>query len=703
MRFADSKAGQCGGFDGRERAELDWPGPSPMTRRLRRVAVGAVVFSAGLSFSASVIAQQPAGQAPAATTTTAPAAAEPPAVPVQAPPTAPPPAPGADAALPPVEVIQQQPKPQSAAKVAKKPAQQATPRPQAAAKAAAPEPAPAPQPAPAATAADSPPEPPLSIDQQRALGEAVRTSPLAGSEIAIGKVPGAVGTVSGERLAEGDAKEPQDILQKEVPGVIIADAAGNDLRVQVEYRGFGAGPLNGFPHGLAVYQNGVRINEVFGDTVNFDLIPKNAIADMTVLSGNPIFGLNAIGGSLSIVMLDGFNYQGGEIEVLGGSFGRKQVGVRAGARSGPFAAFVAGEFIDEEGWRDFSPTEVKRGYFDVGVKGSRVEAHVNLTIADSLAGVVAASPVEILAIDRAGTFTSPQTTDLTMIMPSFNVTAKITDTFTISTVGYFRRFKSRVVDGNVAELEACGEVRDEINDLIAAEGLTNTGGGAATVDLDGDPGDLCSEELERNADGNFELEALQSGGASITPGRLGLADFDGATFGVLDRIRTDSDSFGFTLQGVEKAKLFGHNNHFIIGASYDQGKVSYKTSSELGMIGDRYVVQGTGLVIEEPEDFAPRNVAVDTRYLGLYVLNAFDVNEQLTVTAGGRFNYAKVDLEDLSGNFPDITSKHSFQRFNPTVGATYEIVPGITLYGGYSEANRAPTPAELACADPDNP
>ena len=36
-------------------------------------------------------------------------------------------------------------------------------------------------------------------------------------------------------------------------------------------------------------------------------------------------------------------------------------------------------------------------------------------------------------------------------------------------------------------------------------------------------------------------------------------------------------------------------------------------------------------------------------------------------------------------------------------GATYKLMPGLTLYGGYSEANRAPTAAELACADPDNP
>ena len=75
------------------------------------------------------------------------------------------------------------------------------------------------------------------------------------------------------------ANETQDTLMKHVPGVILTNSAGSSFRAQVEYRGFGAGSVTGFPQGLAVYQNGVRINEVFGDVVNWDLIPNNAIND----------------------------------------------------------------------------------------------------------------------------------------------------------------------------------------------------------------------------------------------------------------------------------------------------------------------------------------------------------------------------------------------------------------------------------------
>lgn len=642
------------------------------------VAAGALSVLAQSSGSAQ--SQQPAppptspAPAEAAPTTPAPVPAPAPPPGQAATPGVPVPAtPAAPNQMAPVEVIQkkaQPPAPKAAqpAQKAAQPAQKAATAPQAK---AAPPPATPPPPAAAA---------PQEIEAQRAAGDVVRMSPLSGSEIPVGKVPGAVSTLSTGTVAEKGTIEPQQVLQKNVPGVVVSDAGGNDLRGQLDYRGFGAGNLNGFPQGLAIYQNGVRVNEVFGDTVNWDLIPKNAISDITILSGNPIYGLNAIGGAASIVMKDGFGFEGVEIDTMFGSYGRKQVGVEVGQRSGPFAIYFAGEAIDENGWRDFSPAEVKRGYLDLGFKEAGVEAHFNLTMADSKAGVVAASPVELLAIDRSRTFTSPQTTDLELLMPSFNASVKVSETLTLSGLAYYRRFRSKVIDGNLFDGEECGDV------LADNPGSVIPPGGPALSDI-------CSSELEGN-----EVQGIEDAFGNFV-------DSGAATepYGVIDRITTRSDSFGFALQGSDKREILGRKNHFVVGASYDQGKVDYRTQSELGSIGEKFVVTGSGIIISEPDDFAPRHVAVDTRYLGVYALDAFDVTDQLTLTFGGRFNYAKVDLEDLTGDFPGITSEHSFQRFNPTVGATYQMVPGITLYGGYSEANRAPTPAELACADPDNP
>jgi iron complex outermembrane recepter protein len=107
-----------------------------------------------------------------------------------------------------------------------------------------------------------------------------------------------------------------------VPFVALSDQTGNQFQLDLNYRGFIASPVIGTAQGLAVYQNGVRINEVFGDIVNWDFIPQNAINHFTLVPSNPVYGLNAIGGAISFDMKNGFTYHGVEGEVSGGSYGR---------------------------------------------------------------------------------------------------------------------------------------------------------------------------------------------------------------------------------------------------------------------------------------------------------------------------------------------------------------------------------------------
>jgi len=103
-------------------------------------------------------------------------------------------------------------------------------------------------------------------------------------------------------------------LSQYLPGVFIGDQSGNAFQRDVNYRGFVASPVPGTPQGLAVYQNGVRINESYGDIVNWDFIPEMAIRRLSLVPNSPIFGLNAIGGALTIEMKNGFTYQGKEAE-----------------------------------------------------------------------------------------------------------------------------------------------------------------------------------------------------------------------------------------------------------------------------------------------------------------------------------------------------------------------------------------------------
>jgi outer membrane receptor protein involved in Fe transport len=566
------------------------------------------------------------------------------------------PAPAA-AELPPVDVIQKK----------------AAPAPKAAQKKSAPKKkqavAPTPQPPaqPAATA-------------EAGLGGidsgSVNMSPVAGSEIPISKYPAAVGRASQEDIAKFREDSIPEVLQNTVPGVVLSDAQGNAYQRTLQYRGFDSSPLNGQAQGLAVYQNGVRVNESFGDIVNWDFLPDNAVAGISVLGANPVYGLNALGGAIGITMRDGFNFQGVEIDSRFGSFGHAQGSVAVGASSGNWGAFIASEYIQDDGFRDFSPAEIKRLYADIGVKGDGKEFHINYTGANNSYGVTAAVPESLLDLGWDRTFTSPQTTDNRMSMLSLNGSVKATNTLTFSGVAYHRWFKQKHDDGNIAEVEEC-----------------NFGGPA---------GQLCWED-----DDDAENVIINSRtGLAVTEDDID--PYDDEQLGSIDRTSQDAKSWGGSLQGVEKSPLFGMPNQFLMGASYDHGTVDYTASSELGYFLPRYVVASFDdpIYMTGPADIYPRSLTTTNDYVGIYVANTTDVTKDLSVTVGGRWNYARLELDNhspLPGVGDEISGTHEFYHFNPMAGATYQLAPGLTVYGGFSVANRAPTPAELACADPEYP
>src|SRR3979409_1363815 len=222
------------------------------------------------------------------------------------------------------------------------------------------------------------------------------TTPISGSGIDIDKVPASVNVVDVNQIERVPSQNIADALQKYVPGIVVNEVTGNPFQPNVEFRGFVASPVAGTPQGLAVYQNGVRINEAFGDTVNWDLIPTAAIRSVTVVTNNPAFGLNALGGAVNVRMKDGFNYHGAEINTMVGSFGRIQSSAQWGKQIDNFAVYGAIEGLRDGGFRTFSASNVRRFYGDVGSRNDTSEFHVNMGIADNNLGATATVPVELL-------------------------------------------------------------------------------------------------------------------------------------------------------------------------------------------------------------------------------------------------------------------------------------------------------------------
>ena len=152
--------------------------------------------------------------------------------------------------------------------------------------------------------------------------DVIATSPLAGAGVDRDKVPALAQGVRADDIARTGSSSVIDSLSRSVPGIALSDVQGNGFSQDLFYRGFNASSLQGRNQGLAIYQNGVRLNEAFGDTVNWDFIPPQAIQRMDVWTNNPLFGLNALGGAINMQMKSGFDWQGFETQVMGGSNGR---------------------------------------------------------------------------------------------------------------------------------------------------------------------------------------------------------------------------------------------------------------------------------------------------------------------------------------------------------------------------------------------
>jgi iron complex outermembrane recepter protein len=486
------------------------------------------------------------------------------------------------------------------------------------------------------------------------------------------KIPSNVQTLSATDFSHMVTPDLLQAMQRGLPGVALSDETGSQFQLDLNYRGFIASPVPGTSQGIAVYQNGTRINEVFGDVINWDLIPENAINGMTLVPSNPIYGLNAIGGALSLQMKNGFTYHGLEGEVNAGSYGRYGTSVQAGGEVGNLSGYIAADAIDDGGWRDDSASSLRRVFVDLGARGDQTEFHVTFTGADNNFGVAAATPVEQLAQNWSSIYTVPQTTQNQLAFLTASATWKPSDTWTYQANAYYRNFQQSHVDGNGT---------DTINDPTMCP----------------NPALLCFPNL----DGTVSNLRTTSGQTVPDAGFLG-----SSILGELDRTWTTTNSFGGSVQAASSEKVFGHQNNFVIGVSVDRGLVQFSTTSELGTVNANQFpyVYGVGLFIDQPSgDVAPVGLGATTLYTGIYATDTFDVTPRLSVTGGGRFNFAQISLTDELGTAPLLNGSHDYTHFNPTIGATYKITPNVTVYGDFAEANRAPTPLELGCSNPMQP
>lgn len=485
--------------------------------------------------------------------------------------------------------------------------------------------------------------------------EVVAVTALPGRGIAADKIPTPVQIVNAKELQQTQSLSLADYMNRYLGSVNINDAQNNPYQPDVQFRGFTASPLLGLPQGLAVYVNGTRFNEAFGDSVNWDLIPEGAIDTMTVQSGsNPAFGLNSLGGALALQTKTGFSAPKHELEVSGGSWGRHSEEISSGWNNGTFGYFLDLKHFNEDGWRDFSNSEVKQALATFSWRGGRSDLDLTLANADNELRGNGTLPLELMQLNRSAVFTHPDITRNRLFFAALNGNTELTDNIQLSANMYYRRNGIRTYNGDGSEFGGC--------------------------DVDGNQF-LCDEENELLEDLNEQ----------------NIAFGDNVESGTINTSQAMQRSFGFAIQTAFDQAIFKHENHFVVGSTYDNNGVHFESDTEVGSLTADRGVNGSGILLEDSHV----RLNTETETYGAFFSDTFSVTEQLNLTFAGRYNTSDIKLLDQNGT--DLNGRHHFERFNPSAGLTYAILPEITAYGNFSESTRMPTPMELSCADPNDP
>ena len=481
----------------------------------------------------------------------------------------------------------------------------------------------------------------------------VSNTPVGNTGLELKKIPGNVQAVEDEEIHRHEAFSLSDFMNRRLESVNLNDVQNNPYQPNITYRGFEASPLLGTPIGISVFQDGVRINEPFGDTVNWDLIPQIAIASMEMVPGsNPVFGLNTLGGALSVRTKSGVSHPGYHMQASGGSYGRQNYEAEIGGSKDNFDWYVAGNIFEDNGWRPYSPSSVNQAFGKVGWENERTDLDLSFTFADNSLQGVGPTPENMLQQKWTSIYTAPDITDHTMYFVNLKGAHFITDKLQVSGNAYNRNNKSTSSNGNTNE--SC------VNDFT----LTT-----------------CNAEVDPT------LPPIM-----VDSGSIGTS-------------LTQENGTGVNLQTTSDYKVMNHDNQLTVGGGYNYGNTNFTSGEQDAVFNESYYENAT-----EPVDTTV-SINGQNAYTNLFATNTFSVFDWLHTTASMNYVLAKVRTADKmppSDTGTTLNGNHSFARINPSAGLTFNPLDAfsldtplkeLTTYFNYNEGFRVPTALELSCAD----
>jgi outer membrane receptor protein involved in Fe transport len=528
----------------------------------------------------------------------------------------------------------------------------------------------------------------------------IAATPIGALDIPLADVPLPVQTLDAQTLQDTNALDLTDAMKRRLNGVYVNDNQNNPFQPDINYRGYTASPLVGAPAGLSVYLDGVRQNQPFGDVVQWDLIPKVAIASMELIPGSdPVYGLNTLGGAIAIQTKSGLTNSGVSVNGYGGSFGRRAVDMEYGGSKGPWNWFAAGTLFHEDGWRVQSPSSVRQSFAKLAYNTERTV--FSLSGGYAINSLTGNGTQDIRAINRTvglnhgynSVFSIPDTTYQHSPFVTLNASQTLAHGLSINVNTYVRYTRTNTSNGDVND----DSFDQSLYTLSVADKTALTKAGVAFPTTAINAANTPFPSLRCIA-ASLELNAGQAGEPA--------EKCTGVDTDTVNR----QHAYGFT------GALAWNTTHnkLSLGAGFDRGGLTFVQNSQWGYLNN------DGITITRVPSFNNGSEADDDGTLdddrvnlhGTTTTPSFYITDTLnwnkwTINAGGRYNHTNVNNTDrlpkaINGR-PGLTADNKFDRFNPTAGMIYKPNTFVNAYFDYGESSRAPTSTELGCADPNFP
>jgi outer membrane receptor protein involved in Fe transport len=522
----------------------------------------------------------------------------------------------------------------------------------------------------------------------------ITATPLAGSEVDRKAIPAPVQTATARDIEDSHALDLTAYMNRRLGSVYVNDIQNNPLQPDINYRGYTASPLLGTPQGLSLYMDGVRLNQPFGDVVSWDLIPREAIAAITLMPGsNPLFGLNTLGGALSIRTKSGATDPGSAVELGYGSNTRWQAQATTGGLSdNGFNWFFTANRFNDDGWRDASPSDATQVFGKVGWSNDKTDIALTTSLADTDLTGNGLQEQRFLARDYASVYTKPDNTRNHAGLANLTALHHITDDIEFSGNLYYRKITSRSLNGDIND----DSLTESVYQPNAAEQIALANAGYTGFPTSGEnaantpfPSWRCIADILLNSEPNETCN------------------------GLLNRSRTEQSEAGASGQLTFSRQLGGRTNSFTAGGAYNANRAHFTQTSQFGyLMPDRGVAtaDGPGAFADGTQDSddaydARVDLSGRTHVYSLYATDTLEVLPTLNLIVSGRYDSTKVENSDAltPSGAGSLTGDHRFHRFNPAIGVTWNPAPAFGAYAAYNEGSRAPSAIELGCSDPDNP